>query len=68
MQSIVSSNVARAGYDAERQVLTVEFRSGGIYEYSSVAQSLFDQLTNGQPHPWTRVGPVIKQHPNHRIG
>ncbi|MBL8743328.1 MAG: KTSC domain-containing protein [Myxococcales bacterium] len=36
MESVVSSNVARIGYDADSRVLTVEFRNGSRYEYENV--------------------------------
>ena len=39
-----SSNIARYTYDGAAQVLTVEFRNGGSYNYYDVPQVVFDQM------------------------
>lgn len=39
-----SSNIARFRYASEAQVLTVEFKNGGRYEYYDVPESVFDQM------------------------
>jgi hypothetical protein len=39
-----SSNLASASYDPETQVLTIEFRSGGVYEYTSVPPEMYQGL------------------------
>jgi hypothetical protein len=67
MQIVDSSNVKRAGYNAERKTLTVEFRKGEVYEYTGVPRNLFDELTDGLPHPWTRVRTRIIKYPCHKI-
>ncbi|KDQ04362.1 KTSC domain-containing protein [Rhodococcus qingshengii] len=59
---IVSSNVRAVGYHPGERRLVVAFHSGGTYEYYDVAQVLFDELTNGVPRPWTRVGAAVKRH------
>lgn len=43
-QSVVSSNLASVGYDAESQVLEIEFLKGGIYQYSGVWEDVFNSL------------------------
>jgi hypothetical protein len=45
---VESSNLASVGYDPESAVLEVEFKSGGIYEYSGVPQSVYDGLINAE--------------------
>jgi hypothetical protein len=40
-----SSNIARFRYSAETQVLTVEFRNGGRYEYYDVPNATFEGMT-----------------------
>ena len=49
-----SSNVARYRYDAKRHVLTVEFNSGGIYNYYDVPQVMYERMngasSKGQFH------------------
>jgi len=44
-QSVASSNVAAIGYDAEGQVLEVEFLSGAVYQYASVPGDIFYLFT-----------------------
>lgn len=39
-----SSNISRFGYDDANQVLYVEYRSGGVYQYFDVSPSVFEQL------------------------
>jgi hypothetical protein len=41
-----SSNVQSVGYDADSQVLEVEFNSGAIYQYAGVPKSEHDALMN----------------------
>lgn len=37
-----SSNIASVGYDAQSQMLEVEFQNGSIYQYASVPKSVYD--------------------------
>jgi hypothetical protein len=39
-----SSTIARIGYDTDHQVLTVEFKSSGTYNYFDVPQHVFDAM------------------------
>ena len=39
-----SSNITGFGYDGDAQVLTVEFKKGGRYQYYDVPQMVFDQM------------------------
>lgn len=39
-----SSTIVRIGYDAETMVMTVEFKSSGIYNYFDVPQHVFDGI------------------------
>jgi|21_taG_2_1085346.scaffolds.fasta_scaffold14282_2 lysyl-tRNA synthetase class 2 len=39
-----SSNIASAEYDANKSVLTIEFKNGGMYLYSGVPKTVFDGL------------------------
>lgn len=39
-----SSNIARYRYDTTGQVLQVEFKSGGTYNYYDVPQVVFEQM------------------------
>jgi hypothetical protein len=44
MQPVKSSNVRAVGYDEENKTLTVEFRSGGIYQYPGVPPEMYADL------------------------
>ncbi len=40
MRDVESSNIAAAGYDPDRQRLTVRFKSGDTYVYDGVPEQL----------------------------
>lgn len=41
---VSSSNVSSIGYDADVQILEVEFRNGSVYQYSGVPPSEHEAL------------------------
>ncbi|MCW5234342.1 KTSC domain-containing protein [Verminephrobacter eiseniae] len=41
-----SSNITQFAYDRERQVLTVEFHGGRVYNYFDVPESVFEEMQN----------------------
>lgn len=41
-----SSNIERFKYDAISQVLAVEFKNGGVYNYFDVPESVFEEMKN----------------------
>lgn len=43
-QPAASSNLRSVGYDAARQILEVEFHSGGIYQYFGVPAGVYGGL------------------------
>ena len=43
---VESSNLSSVGYDSASSVLEIEFKSGGIYQYSGVPQNVYDGLMN----------------------
>ena len=49
-RSVSSTNISSIGYEAESGTLEIEFRSGGIYQYSSVPQAVFDELMRAPSH------------------
>lgn len=49
-QAVESSNLASIGYDAENEILEVEFNHGGIYQYYDVPQNVFDALMRADSH------------------
>jgi hypothetical protein len=43
-QAVASSDLKSVGYDQEKQVLEIEFHSGGIYQYSNVPVFVYRSL------------------------
>jgi KTSC domain-containing protein len=41
---VSSSNLASVGYDDAGQVLEVEFRHGGVYQYTGVSAAVFGEF------------------------
>jgi hypothetical protein len=39
-----SSNIERFKYDAANQVLMVEFKNGGVYNYYDVPENVFEEM------------------------
>jgi hypothetical protein len=45
---VESSNLESVGYDPKNAILEIEFKSGGVYEYSGVSQDVYDDLMNAE--------------------
>lgn len=43
-QRVDSSSLGSVGYDAQKKILEVEFRHGGIYRYLGVPESEYEAL------------------------
>ena len=56
-QSVESSNLASIGYDAENEILEIEFNHGGIYQYFDVPFAVYDELIEADSH-----GQYLAQH------
>jgi hypothetical protein len=41
---VESRNIASIGYDIERSILEIEFRTGSIYQYFGVPQHVYEGL------------------------
>lgn len=48
--SVDSSNLASVGYDKNTQTLEIEFHHGGVYQYFSVPQSIYEELMAASSH------------------
>jgi len=59
-----SSSLASVGYDPSRQVLEVEFRNGGVYQYLDVPGEEYDELCEADSKG-RYLNTEIK--PNHRF-
>ena len=48
MRLVKSSNVKAVGYDAEEETLQVEFKSGGVYQYTGVQPEMYADLMKAE--------------------
>ena len=44
LEAITSSNIAAFGYDTEKQILAIEFKSGAIFHYAGINLQLATDL------------------------
>lgn len=49
-QSVISSNLYSVGYEPDTATLEIEFRHGGVYQYSSVPARVYEGLMNSGSH------------------
>jgi len=49
-QSVESSNLASIGYDAKNEILEVEFKHGGVYQYFDVPENVYQELMDASSH------------------
>jgi len=49
-QSVESSNLASVGYDSENEILEVEFKHGGVYQYFDVQAHIYEFLMRADSH------------------
>ena len=49
-QSVESSNLASIGYDAENEILEVEYKHGGVYQYFDVPENVYEELMDADSH------------------
>lgn len=49
-QHVESSNLASIGYDAENEILEIQFNHGGVYQYFDVPENVFEELMNADSH------------------
>jgi len=43
-KAVRSTNVASVGYDPKSKVLEIQFKSGGVYQYSGVPEKRYQSL------------------------
>ena len=60
LSPITSSHLRAAGYDEATRTLSVQFEGGEIYDYYDVPPSVYDEMLNAQPHPWTAVNRELR--------
>jgi hypothetical protein len=47
---VQSSNLSSVGYDSENQILEIEFKKSGIYQYFKVPVNIYNGLMNASSH------------------
>lgn len=47
---VSSSDIESIGYDSTSRVLEIEFHSGGVYQYSSVPENVYENLMRASSH------------------
>ena len=45
-ETVDSSNLASVGYDEENEILEIEFKHGGVYQYFDVPKDKYEALMN----------------------
>lgn len=48
--SVQSSNLSSVGYDSENQILEIEFKKSGIYQYYRVPLNVYNGLMTASSH------------------
>lgn len=43
-QAVTSTELLSVGYDNDKQILEVEFQTGGVYHYFGVQRDVYDSL------------------------
>jgi len=49
-QSVSSSNLASVGFDEANEILEVEFKHGGVYQYEDVPVEEYEALMSASSH------------------
>jgi hypothetical protein len=47
---VSSSNLHSVGYDESNEVLEIQFRSGGVYQYYGVPRAVYEGLMSASSH------------------
>ncbi len=49
-ETVNSSNLRSVGYDRSVEILEIEFKNRGIYQYSKVPEKIYLELMNAPSH------------------
>ena len=49
-KSVTSSNIKSIGYDENTKTLEIDFKRGGLYQYSDVPMNVYIALINATSH------------------
>lgn len=59
---VQSKAISAVQYSRPDRTLIVWYRNGGVYEYENVTEYLYRRLLLNEPHPWSAVGKLVKDH------
>jgi hypothetical protein len=65
---VSSSNLASVGYDEVGQVLEVEFRHGGVYQYVGVSAAVFGEFMAAESLGRFLAKDIKPRYPFRRVG
>jgi hypothetical protein len=65
---VSSSNLTSVGYDEVGQVLEVEFRHGGVYQYVGVSRSVYDEFMSAASLGGYLARRIKPRYPFRRVG
>lgn len=65
---VSSSNISQIGYEPDSQILEIEFLKGGVYQYSSVPPSVFDEFMAASSKGRYFSAYVKDRYPTTRVG
>jgi hypothetical protein len=65
---VSSTDIAQIGYEADSQILEVEFLSGGVYQYSNVPPNVFDEFMAASSKGRYFNAYVKERYPTTRVG
>lgn len=60
---VTSSNIQSIGYDADAQILEIEFNNGGVYQYSGVPEYEHTGMMNAESHGKYFHANIKNRHP-----
>ncbi|MDM8520938.1 KTSC domain-containing protein [Anaerolineales bacterium HSG6] len=66
-QDVDSSMISGFGYDESKQILEVEFNTGGTYRYLNVPKSVVDGLEEADSKGRYMHSHIIDQYPHQKL-
>jgi hypothetical protein len=65
---VQSSDLRSVGYDPTTQTLEIEFRSGGIYQFRGVPESVYRSLMQASSHGTYFHAHIKDRYRDHKVG
>ncbi len=65
--SVTSSMISSIGYDADSQLLEIEFNKGGTYQYNGVPQGEYETLMGADSHGKYFLANIKDRYPTSKL-